>query len=86
MSKAISGLFVLNKSVGITSREALNRLARLMPRVKTGHAGTLDPAASGVLVVCVGRATRLVPFVQRMPKEYRATMRLGQRSRTHDLE
>ena len=86
MSKALSGLVVLRKPVGITSRDALNRLARLMPRVKMGHAGTLDPAACGVLVVCVGRATRLVPFVQRMPKEYRASMRLGQRSSTHDLE
>jgi tRNA pseudouridine55 synthase len=51
-----------------------------------GHAGTLDPMATGVLVVCIGKATRLIPYVQRMRKEYQATMRLGQRSATHDLE
>jgi len=51
-----------------------------------GHAGTLDPMATGVLVVCVGKATRLIQYVQRMSKEYRITMRLGFISETHDLE
>ncbi len=51
-----------------------------------GHAGTLDPLASGVLVVCVGAATRLIEYVQRMPKTYRTVVRLGARSDTDDAE
>ena len=46
-------------------------------KVKVGHAGTLDPLASGVLVVCIGSATRLIDSVQRMPKTYRTVVRLG---------
>ncbi len=86
MPKNSAGLLVLDKPPGITSRHALNHITRLLPKVKVGHAGTLDPMASGVLVVCFGPATRLVPFVQQMTKEYAATLRLGQRSATHDLE
>ena len=86
MKEPISGILVLNKPSGPSSRQALDQVAVLLPGVKMGHAGTLDPMASGVLVVCVGRATRLTPFVQRMPKEYEASLRLGQRSDTHDLE
>ena len=54
-----AGIIVLNKPTGPTSRELVNRVARLLPRVKVGHAGTLDPLASGILIVCVGAATRL---------------------------
>src|SRR6058998_1160508 len=86
MPHAPCGILVLFKPSGIPSREALTRLALHFPRVKVGHAGTLDPAASGVLVVCVGKATRLIPYIQRMPKHYRATLCLGRRSSTHDLE
>ena len=57
----------------------VNRVERLVRPVKAGHAGTLDPLASGVLVVCVGPATRLIDYMQQMPKEYRATFLLGQR-------
>lgn len=86
MKNQVSGVLVLDKPAGISSRQALDRVTRMLPRIKMGHAGTLDPMASGVLVVCVGKATRLIPYVQRMRKEYHATLRLGQRSVTHDLE
>jgi tRNA pseudouridine55 synthase len=86
VKSSISGVLVLDKPAGISSRQALDRVTYLLPRVKMGHAGTLDPMATGVLVVCVGKATRLIPYVQRMRKEYQATLRLGQRSETHDLE
>jgi tRNA pseudouridine55 synthase len=59
---------------------------RLAGRAKCGHAGTLDPLASGVLVVCVGAATRLIEYVQRMPKRYTGTFLLGRRSPTEDVE
>lgn len=81
------GLLNLDKPPGKTSRDVVNQVARLLPRkVKAGHAGTLDPLAVGVLVVCVGPATRLIENVQRMGKTYRTTIRLGARSDTHDRD
>src|SRR6185369_5157094 len=69
---------------GVTSRDVVNRVQRLVKPHKVGHAGTLDPLASGVLVICLGPATRLVEYVQRMPKTYDAIIRLGARSDTDD--
>jgi tRNA pseudouridine55 synthase len=86
MQNRRDGVLVLNKPAGISSRAALDRICSMLPGRKMGHAGTLDPLASGVLVVCIGKATRLIPFVQRMVKEYIVTLRLGQCSDTHDLE
>jgi tRNA pseudouridine55 synthase len=81
------GLLNLDKPSGMTSRDAVNIVQRLLPRkTKIGHAGTLDPLASGVLVLCVGAATRLIEHIQRMPKRYRGTFRLGRRSPTEDVE
>jgi tRNA pseudouridine55 synthase len=79
------GLYNINKPSGITSRDVVNRVQRLVRPAKAGHAGTLDPLASGVLVVCVGPATRLIPYVQRMTKHYRATFLLGHASDTDDV-
>jgi len=70
----------------MTSRDVVNLLQRFLRRVRLGHAGTLDPLATGVLVVCVGTATRLVPFVQELPKLYRGTFLLGQSSSTDDVD
>jgi tRNA pseudouridine55 synthase len=80
------GLLNLDKPGGMTSREVVDLVARPLRRVKVGHAGTLDPLATGVLVVCVGGATRLIEYVQRMPKTYRAVIRLGARSDTLDAD
>lgn len=81
----LSGIVNVCKPVGITSRDAVNRLQRWLKPSKVGHAGTLDPLATGVLVVAVGSATRLVPYIQRMRKLYRATFRLGETSDTDDI-
>src|SRR6478752_9006639 len=78
------GLLNVDKPAGLTSRDVVNRVQRLVRPHKVGHAGTLDPLASGVLVVAIGAATRLVEFVQRMPKTYRTVIRLGVRSDTLD--
>lgn len=79
------GFLNIHKSAGVTSRDAVNAVQRLLPRgTKVGHAGTLDPLATGVLVLCVGPATRLVPYVQDQKKTYRAGFRLGCRSNTDD--
>ncbi|HID76292.1 MAG TPA: tRNA pseudouridine(55) synthase TruB [Planctomycetaceae bacterium] len=83
---SVCGLLNVNKPKGITSREAVDRVRRLGRRLKVGHAGTLDPLASGVLVLCLGPATRLVEYVQQMPKRYTATFMLGRTSPTEDAE
>ncbi len=82
----VSGLVVVDKPRGITSRMAVDRVIRAAGRVRAGHAGTLDPLASGVLVVCLGSATRLVEEVQAQPKSYRTVVRLGARSDTLDAD
>jgi tRNA pseudouridine55 synthase len=81
-----SGLLNLNKPIGVTSRDVVDLVARPLRKVKVGHAGTLDPLATGVLVVCVGAATRLIEYVQRMPKTYRTRIRLGATSNTLDAD
>ncbi len=81
-----SGLLNLNKPTGMTSRRAVDLVQSLVRPAKVGHAGTLDPLATGVLVVCVGAVTRLIEYVQRMPKRYRATFLLGRQSPTEDIE
>lgn len=80
------GLLNLLKPVGLTSRDVVNRVQRLVRPDKAGHAGTLDPLASGVLVVCVGKATRLISYVQDRPKKYRGTFEFGKTSDTDDAE
>ncbi len=80
------GILNVNKPAGRTSRDVVDHIERLVRQAKAGHAGTLDPLASGVLVVCVGQATRLIQYVQRMSKTYQATFLLGKRSKSDDVE
>jgi tRNA pseudouridine55 synthase len=81
------GFFNVNKPPGPTSHDIVAGIRRMLPRkTKLGHAGTLDPFASGVLVLCVGPATRLAEFVQRQVKRYTATIALGATSTTDDIE
>jgi tRNA pseudouridine55 synthase len=82
----IFGLLNLNKPSGVTSRSVVDRVQRLAKPAKVGHAGTLDPLASGVLVVGLGQATRLVEYIQEMPKSYRATFLFGRTSTTEDID
>jgi tRNA pseudouridine55 synthase len=84
---AYHGWLVIDKPKGITSRDAVDCVQRWFPRgTRIGHTGTLDPLASGVLVMCIGDATRLAGIVQAMPKSYQAVILLGARSNTDDLE
>lgn len=86
-SVEVSGVLNLHKPGGMTSRDVVDLISRpLGKKVKVGHAGTLDPLASGVLVVCVGQATRLIEYVQRMPKSYRTVVKLGATSDTLDAD
>ncbi len=83
---SLFGLLNVNKPTGVTSRWAVDQVKRLVKPAKVGHAGTLDPLASGVLVIGVGQATRLVEYVQQQAKSYRATFLLGRTSDTEDVE
>jgi len=80
------GILNLNKPPGVTSRRAVDLVGRIAGKIKIGHAGTLDPLARGVLVLCVGPATRLIQYVQQMPKHYTGTFLLGRSSNTEDTE
>jgi tRNA pseudouridine55 synthase len=80
------GILNLHKPAEMTSRRSVDLVQRLVRPARAGHAGTLDPLATGVLVVCVGAATRLIGYVQRMPKRYTGTFLLGRQSPTEDVE
>src|SRR5215475_1024185 len=83
----MDGLLVLDKPGGLTSRDAVDAALRWFPRgTRVGHTGTLDPLATGVLVLCVGVATRLTEYVQDMAKTYHAGLLLGHRSDTDDAD
>jgi tRNA pseudouridine55 synthase len=73
-----------DKAAGITSHDVVDEVRRERPGIKVGHAGTLDPFATGLLLVLLGRATRLQRYLLALPKTYRATARLGWRSSTGD--
>ncbi|MEO3845879.1 tRNA pseudouridine(55) synthase TruB [Streptomyces sp. B22F1] len=80
------GLVIVDKPAGLTSHDVVGRLRRLARTRRVGHAGTLDPMATGVLVVGVEKATRLLGHLALTDKEYRATIRLGQTTVTDDAE
>ena len=80
------GIIVLNKPKGPTSADCLNRIKRKFGIKKMGHAGTLDPMATGVLVVMVGQATKLADFIMEGRKTYKGTLRLGLETDTYDIE
>jgi tRNA pseudouridine55 synthase len=82
---AMDGFLNFNKPVGLTSHDCVAKVRRLLGQKRIGHAGTLDPGATGVLPIALGRATRLLPFL--LPtKAYHATIRLGVQTTTDDLE
>ncbi len=80
----VHGLLVVDKPVGLTSHDMVNIVRRGVGQRRVGHCGSLDPLASGVLVICLGRATRLARFVTAMPKTYVGSMRLGVVTDTQD--
>jgi tRNA pseudouridine55 synthase len=82
----MSGLVIVDKPGGMTSHDVVARIRRLAGTRKVGHAGTLDPMATGVLVVGVDKATRLLGYLTLTEKEYAATIRLGQSTNTDDAE
>ena len=86
MTDVGSGLVIVDKPAGWTSHDVVGRMRRLAQTKKVGHAGTLDPMATGVLVLGINRATRLLGYLTHADKEYVATIRLGQSTVTDDAE
>lgn len=84
--RAVSGWVALDKPAGLTSTRALSEVKRLFSAAKAGHAGTLDPLASGLLPIALGDATKAVPFVMDSRKVYRFTVRWGIETDTDDSE
>ena len=84
--RPVSGWVVLDKPVGMGSTEAVSKVKWLFQADKAGHAGTLDPLASGMLPIALGEATKTVPYVMDGAKVYRFTVAWGEERSTDDLE
>jgi tRNA pseudouridine55 synthase len=82
----MDGVLVIDKPGGMTSHDVVRRIRKLMSTHRVGHLGTLDPMATGVLPVCIGRATRIGRFFLSSPKEYVGNIRLGFSTTTYDRE
>jgi tRNA pseudouridine55 synthase len=80
------GLLLIDKPTGVTSHDVVQKLRRRLGQREIGHTGTLDPMASGLLVIALGRATRLARFVEATDKRYRGTVRLGAATNTFDAD
>lgn len=83
---AVNGWINLDKPLGLTSTQALGRVRRLLNAQKLGHAGTLDPLATGVLPIALGEATKTIPYAQDRDKSYRFTVQWGEARNTDDAE
>lgn len=81
----MDGALVIDKPIGVTSHDVVDEIRRILHVRRVGHTGTLDPFASGVLVLLVGRATRLAQFLSGLEKEYEAVIRLGYATDTGDV-
>ena len=82
----LAGILNINKPAGMTSHDVVKQVRGLIKARKVGHAGTLDPLATGVLLVCVGQATRLIEYLMAGEKVYRAAILFGQTTTTYDAE
>ncbi len=81
-----SGIVAIDKPAGMTSFDAVRAVRRIFDERRVGHAGTLDPTATGLLPICIGQATRLVDYFHQQSKTYRCVVRFGERSNTLDTE
>src|SRR5260370_31232519 len=81
----MDGALIIDKRAGMTSHDVVARVRKIVGQRRVGHTGTLDPFATGVVVVLVGRATRLAQFLSGAEKEYEAVIRLGYATDTGDL-
>ena len=82
----MDGIILVNKPQGYTSHDVVNKLRKILGTKKVGHCGTLDPMATGLLVVCVNKATKVLQFLTSEKKEYTATLTLGKHTDSYDQE
>ena len=83
-SNKINGWIILDKQSGITSRQAVSKISKILNIKKIGHGGTLDPLATGVLPIALGEATKLISFIQNKKKKYSFTVKWGEKTDTDD--
>jgi len=82
----LDGVLLIDKPSGMTSHDVVDRLRRVLRMKRIGHAGTLDPMATGLLIMLVGKATKLSQYLMSLDKEYEGTITLGTTTTTHDAE
>jgi tRNA pseudouridine55 synthase len=82
----LEGIICVNKPKGVTSFDIIRKLRKVLNEKKIGHTGTLDPLATGVIIICLGRATKLVSDIEACEKEYKAKFELGYKTDTYDIE
>lgn len=83
---AVDGLLIINKATGMTSHDVVAKVRKILHQKRVGHAGTLDPAASGVLPICVGQGTRVAEYLSESGKAYQAEITFGVVTDTYDIE
>lgn len=81
----MNGVLVINKETNLTSRDVVNKVCKILNTKKIGHTGTLDPIATGVLVLCIGKCTKLVNMITSNDKEYIASFKIGIKTDTGDI-
>ncbi len=86
MLLSVDGVLNINKPPRLTSHDVVGRVRRIFKKMRVGHTGTLDPLATGVLVLCLGKATRIAQYIEAGEKEYTAVMRLGVTTDTLDAD
>jgi len=82
----MDGIIIVNKPLGITSFDVVRKLRKVLKEKKIGHTGTLDPLATGVLIMCIGKGTKLAQIIENQHKKYVATFQLGYQTDTYDKE
>jgi tRNA pseudouridine55 synthase len=82
----LEGVLLIDKPAGMTSHDVVDRVRHVLQMKRIGHAGTLDPMATGLLIILVGKATKLSQYLMSLDKEYEGTVRLGITTKTHDAE
>ena len=86
MEKPLDGWLIINKDIGMTSRHIVNIIKKILNVKKVGHAGTLDPGASGILVIAIGKATKLIHYIMEGNKKYKFSIKWGTTTDSHDAD
>ncbi|MGE5265326.1 MAG: tRNA pseudouridine(55) synthase TruB, partial [Acidobacteriota bacterium] len=84
MPRGMNGIFNVDKPAGMTSHDVVAVIRKISGESRVGHAGTLDPMATGVLLICIGQATRVAEYLTDHDKKYHARIRLGVETDTYD--